>query len=92
MKEPAIKKGDVRKDCSGKEYKVLEINNAYDEVEHYDWSGACEQFATEQRIVDFGLVVEDVSFCAVRAFEPDPVSGLDTYVFLIERNSTVLGE
>ncbi len=92
IKEPIIKVGDVREDYGGIKYTVLEISNTYDEVSQYDWNGACLEFSTEEQLIEANIDPEDALYCAVKAFDLDGMSHRDTYVFIISRESTTLGD
>lgn len=85
-KEPKIKVGDIVKDFNGYDYKVHEISNEYNEVSKYDSLSFCFDYSTDEQLREFGLDPEGVLYCAVEN------SFNKTFVFLISRDSTILGE
>jgi sulfur relay (sulfurtransferase) DsrF/TusC family protein len=93
VKEPKIKAGDKVKNYNGHEYKVLKVSNTYDEIEMYDETGICQCYSTEERLEEFGLDPENILYCAV---DNSPVETIEkyvrTFVFLITRDSGILGE
>ncbi len=93
IKEPLIKIGDTVKDYNGHDYKVLVVSNDFQEVAIYDRNGMCEEFSTDEHLVECCLDPEDVLYCAV---DNSPIEKdekfIRTYVFLISRDSKILGE
>jgi hypothetical protein len=86
MNEPKIKVGDDVKDFNDHEYKVLKVSNTYPEVSDYDSCRMCFDYSTDEQLTEIGLDPEDVLYCAVMN------SFGKTFVFIISRESTVLGE
>ncbi len=93
IKEPKIKVGDTVKDYNGHEYKVLQVSNVYSEVEKYDSHVACKEYSTEEELAECCLDPENVLYCAV---DNSPIETdekyVRTFVFLISRDSKILGE
>lgn len=86
IKEPKIKVGNAVKDFNGHDYKVLKISNDYNEVAEHDSVKMCFDYSTDEQLVEIGLEPNDVLYCVV-------VNDFGkTFVFLISRDSTVLGE
>ncbi len=86
IKECLIKAGDTRKDFNGHDYKVLKISNDYNEVSEHDSVDMCFDYSTDEQLVEIGLDPEDVLYCVV-------VNDFGkTFVFLISRESVILGE
>ena len=86
IKQPKIKVGDAVEDFNGHDYKVLEVSNTYPEVSKYDSCDMCFDYSTDEQLVEIGLDPEDVLYCAVMN------SFGKTFVFIISRDSTILGE
>lgn len=84
VKEPKIKVGDIVRCYNRHVYKVLKVSNTYDEVSEYDSMKGC---------LDVDL--ENILYCAVEkefAQTALPHKYTRTFVFLISRDSRILGE
>jgi hypothetical protein len=85
IRDPKVKAGDVVKDYSGIEYKVLIVSNEYNEVEKYDSTGMYLDIKTDEQLEDDGVDPADFLYCAVQRDSR-------TFVFPIMRDSRILGE
>lgn len=95
MNEPKVKTGDIVKDYNGHEYKVLKVSNVYSEVLEYDSNGTCQQYSTDEQLIELDLDPENILYCAVeKEFSQTalPNKYIRTFVFLISRDSKILGE